>query len=319
MTSKPKWLLNLAYMTLGEHPDKVDPRYLLKLDRFAHSEFDIGKFRDVGDRVGVNRYNQSGGAIMDDFDGDDRLDLAVTCNDITQAMSYYHNAGDGRFVDCSEAAGVANQLGGLVCYQADYDNDGDLDIFIPRGAWVPHVVRPTLLSNDGKGHFKDVTREAGLLDPVNSNAAGWADYDNDGWVDLFVACERQPHRLYHNRGNGTFEEVAAKAGLAEDTEKFCKGCTWIDFDNDRYSDLFINDQAGKARLYRNNGDGTFTNVTRRTWHRWAVKGFPMLGVRLRQRRLDRHLRDFVRPHLERRRPRPPGPAAYPAFQPLVPQ
>ncbi len=94
-----KWLLNLAHMTLGEHPDGVDSRYRLSLDRFAHSEFDIGKFRDVGEKVGVNRYNQSGGAIMDDFDGDGRLDLAVTCNDITQSMSYYHNDGDGRFVD----------------------------------------------------------------------------------------------------------------------------------------------------------------------------------------------------------------------------
>ena len=83
---------------------------------------------------------------MDDFDGDGRLDLAVTCNDITQAMSYYHNVGDGRFADVSESAGVANQLGGLVCYQADYNNDGHLDIFIPRGAWVPHAVRPTLLA-----------------------------------------------------------------------------------------------------------------------------------------------------------------------------
>ena len=187
-------------MTLGEHPDQVDPRYLIKLDRFTHSEFDIGKFRDVGEKVGVNRFNQSGGAIMDDFDGDGRLDLAVTCNDITQAMSYYHNVGDGRFADVSESAGVANQLGGLVCYQADYNNDGHLDIFIPRGAWVPHAVRPTLLRNNGDGSFSDVTKESGLLDPVNSNAAAWADYDNDGWVDLFIACERQPNRLFRNRG-----------------------------------------------------------------------------------------------------------------------
>ena len=76
-----------------------------------------------------------------------------------------------------------------------------------------------------------------MLDPLNSNAAAWADFDNDGWVDLFVACERQPNRLYRNRGNGTFEEVAAGAGVAEKMEKFCKGCTWLDFDNDRFPDL----------------------------------------------------------------------------------
>jgi hypothetical protein len=269
-----KWLLNLAHMTLGEHPNQVDPKHLIKLDRFTNSEFDIGKFRDVGEKVGVNRFNQSGGAIMDDFDGDGRLDLAVTCNDITQAMSYYHNVGDGRFADVSESAGVANQLGGLVCYQADFNNDGYLDIFIPRGAWVPHAVRPTLLRNNGDGSFSDVTKESGLLDPVNSNAAAWADYDNDGWVDLFVACERQPNRLFRNRGNGGFEEVAAKAGVDENMDKFCKGCTWIDFDNDRYPDLFINDLQAKARLYRNNGDGTFKNVSEALGIDGPSTGFP---------------------------------------------
>ncbi len=80
----------------------------------------------------------------------------------------------------SENAELTGQLGGLVCYQADYDNDGQMDIFVARGAWMPVEMRPTLLRNDGAGRFVDVTRSAGLLDPVNSNAAAWADYDNDG-------------------------------------------------------------------------------------------------------------------------------------------
>jgi len=269
-----RWLLNLAHMTLGEHPSGVDPRYVISLDRFAHSEFDIGKFRDVGHIVGVNRFNQSGGAIMDDFDDDGLLDLAVTCNDITQAMTFYHNTGNGTFEDRTESAGVADQLGGLVCYQADYDNDGHLDIFIPRGAWVPHAVRPTLLRNNGQGGFIDVTQSAGLLDPLNSNAAAWADYDNDGWVDLFIACERQPNRLFHNRGDGTFVDLAAQAGVDESFKKFNKGCTWIDYDNDRYPDLFVNDMTGKARLYHNNRNGTFTNVNSTMGIDGPSTGFP---------------------------------------------
>ena len=269
-----KWLLNLAHMTLGEHPSGVDPRYLISLERFTHSEFDIGKFRDVGALVGVNRFNQSGGAIMDDFDGDDRLDLAVTCNDPTQSMSYYHNAGNGRFEDRSESAGVANQLGGLVCYQADYNNDGCLDIYIPRGAWVPHAVRPTLLADKGDGSFVDVTEKAGLLDPLNSNAAAWADFDNDGWIDLFVACERQPNRLYRNRGNGTFVDVAAQAGVDEEDGEILKGCTWLDYDNDRFPDLYLNDLAGKGRLYRNSGNGTFKNVSEAMGIDGPSTGFP---------------------------------------------
>ena len=130
------------------------------------------------------------------------------------------------------------------------------------------------MRNNGDGSFTDVTNESGLLDPVNSNAAAWADYDNDGWVDLFIACERQPNRLFRNRGNGTFEEVAAKAGIDENMEKFCKGCTWIDYDNDRYPDLFINDLQAKARLYRNNGDGTFKNVSERWASTGRRRGFP---------------------------------------------
>jgi ASPIC and UnbV/FG-GAP-like repeat len=256
-----RWLLNLAHMTLGEHPGQVDPRFRISLTRFQQSEFDIGRFRDIGHVVGVDRLNQAGGAVMDDFDGDDRLDLAVTSTDPTQAMSFYHNRGDGTFEDRSESAGVLGQLGGLVCYQTDYNNDGHLDLFIPRGAWYPFPMRPTLLRNDGGGHFVDVTAEAGLLNAVNSLNACWADYDNDGWLDLFIGCERQPNRLYHNLGDGSFEEVAAGAGIDEKDRTLCKGSTWIDFDNDRYADLFLNYLSGDACLFRNNRDGTFSNVT----------------------------------------------------------
>jgi hypothetical protein len=256
-----RWLLNLAHMTLGEYPDKVDPRFRLNLDRFLHSEFDLGAFREVSHLVGLERSNVSGGAIMDDFDNDGLLDIVVTCSDPGENMAYYRNKGDSTFEDRTQAAGLAGQLGGLVCYQADYDNDGRLDIFIPRGAWHNWPMRPTLLRNRGDGGFTDVTREAGLLDPVNSNAAAWADYDNDGWVDLFVGCERQVNRLYRNKGDGTFEERAAKAGLGCDPARWCKGCAWLDFDNDGFSDLFLNNFGDVGRLYRNNRDGHFIEVT----------------------------------------------------------
>ena len=256
-----RWLLNLAHMTLGEYPDKVPSPYRIALDRFVRSEFDIGRFRDVGHLVGIDRINQAGGAVMDDFDGDDRLDLAVTSTDPTQAMAIYHNRGDGTFEDRSESAGVLGQLGGLVCYQTDYNNDGRLDLFIPAGPGTRIPMRPSLLRNDGGNRFTDVTAEAGLLHAVNSLTASWADYDNDGWLDLFIGCERQPNRLYHNRGNGTFEEVAARAGVDEKDRTFCKGSTWIDFDNDRFPDLFLDYFSGDACLFRNNRDGTFSNVT----------------------------------------------------------
>ncbi len=256
-----RWLLNVAHMTLGEYPEKVDTRYLLLLDGFFKSEFDIGRFRDVADVAGVNRFNQAGGALMEDFDNDGRLDLAVTSFDPLQRISLYHNQGDGTFEDRADQAGVAEQLGGLFCVQTDYDNDGKMDIYIPRGAWLHMPMPPSLLRNKGDGTFEDVTKRAGLLDPVNSNSATWADYDNDGRLDLFVCCEQQANRLYHNEGDGTFKEVAANAGLEGLGRTFCKGAAWIDFDNDRYPDIFLNYLNGNAVLYHNDRDGTFTNVS----------------------------------------------------------
>ncbi len=256
-----RWLLNVAHMTLGEYPGGVDPQYLLSIERFERSEFDIGRFLDVAHEAGVDRENLSGGAILDDFDGDGRLDLVVTDFAPTGPMAYYRNKGDGTFEDRTASSGLDGQLGGLACFQADFDNDGRLDVFVPRGAWLKYPIRPSLLRNVGEGRFVDVTEASGLLDPINAHAACWGDYDNDGRLDLFVACERQTNRLYRNKGDGTFEEVARKAGVAGSAEDFAKGATWIDYDNDDFPDLFINNFRGLPYLFRNRRDGTFLEVT----------------------------------------------------------
>ena len=213
--------------------------------------------------MGVNRLNQAGGAVMEDFDNDGLLDLVVSSFDPTEPLAMYRNKGDGAFQDRSAAAGVTGQLGGLYCVQTDYNNDGLMDVYVARGAWIPFAIRPSLLKNNGDGTFTDVTKESGLLDPVNSNSAAWADYDNDGWLDLFVCCERQPNRLYHNREDGTFEEVGGRAGLRAKAlaTPMCKGVTWFDVDNDDYPDLFLSYLSGAAELYRNNRDGTFVEAT----------------------------------------------------------
>jgi hypothetical protein len=267
-----RWLLNLAHMTLGEHPDKVDPKYLISLDPFLHNEFNIGKFRDIGNLVGIDRFNQAGGAILDDFHNDGLLDLVVTSMDPTQSMAFFRNKGDGTFLDNTAAAGLQGQLGGLNCVQTDFNNDGNLDIFIPRGAWLMQPMPPSLLRNNGNGTFSDVTRAAGLLDPVNSNCATWADFNNDGFLDLFICCESQPNRLYRNKGDGTFEEVAAKTGV-QGRGHYCKGAAWIDFDNDGYPDLFLSNLKGPAQLFHNNRNGTFTDVTESMGIRGPSQGF----------------------------------------------
>lgn len=267
-----KWLLNLAHMTLGEHPAKVDPRHRLLFDAFSRSEFDIGEFRDVGHLVGVSRLNQSGGGIMDDFDNDGLFDLVVTSWAPSEPMAFYRNKGDGTFEDRTQAAGLDRQQGGLYCVQADYNNDGRTDIFVPRGSWLPENLaqRPSLLRNNGDGTFTDVTREAGLLTPVNSTSASWADFDNDGHLDLLICCQRQPCLFYRNKGDGTFEEIRVRAGLPD--LQGCLGAAWIDFDNEGYPDLFVNLEAS-GQLFRNNRNGTFTEVTREMGIDGPAKGF----------------------------------------------
>ncbi|MFN0054371.1 MAG: FG-GAP-like repeat-containing protein [Planctomycetales bacterium] len=258
-----RWLLNVAHMTLGEYPHALTADELLELEQFTRPTAEVAPWRDVGHLVRVNRYNQAGGAILEDFDNDGLLDIVTTSMDPREHMAYFRNAGDGTFADQTREAGLEAQLGGLYCVQTDYNNDGFMDIFVPRGAWLQHAIRPSLLRNERHGTFSDVTLEAGLLDPVNSISGAWADYDNDGWLDLFVCCERQASRLYRNLGNGSFEEVARDVGLQVEGEEDCKGAAWIDFDNDGFQDLFLNylTPQGGARLYRNLRNGRFADVT----------------------------------------------------------
>jgi hypothetical protein len=115
-----RWLLKVAHMTLGGHPRGVDPRFLVSLDHFLEFEFDIGKFRDIGHLVGVNRFNLAGGAVMEDLDHDGLLDLGVTTFDPSEPMAFYRNMGDGSFEDRTESAGLMAQLGGKNLVQTDY-------------------------------------------------------------------------------------------------------------------------------------------------------------------------------------------------------
>jgi hypothetical protein len=259
-----RWLLNVAHMTLGEYPDKVNPKFLVPLDRFKNSEVSIGVFKNIAKDLGLARLNQAGGAIMEDFDNDGLLDIAISTFDPTMAMAIYMNDGKGTFVNRTEEAKVTDQLGGLNAMQTDYNNDGHKDVFIVRGAWVaPNMaMRPTLLKNNGDKTFTDVTEEVGMDYPVNSIAASWFDYDNDGWLDCFLCCEKQRNRLYHNTRDGKFEEVAIEAGVSGLSSFECKGSAWIDYDNNGWYDLFVNNiTEDGARFYRNNKDGTFTDIT----------------------------------------------------------
>ncbi len=212
-----RWLLNVACMTVGDYPDKVPPRWLIPPKVFA-SDVDFPRFREVAPLAGLAPNELSGGSIVDDFDGDNLLDVMVTSIGLRDQMHFYHNNGDGTFTDRTREAGLMGLTGGLNLVPADFDNDGHLDVFVLRGAWMRSEGKhpDSLLRNRGDGTFEDVTEAAGLLSFHPSQTAAWLDFDGDGRLDLFVGNESLPGptqprhfcELFHNQGDGTFKEIA---------------------------------------------------------------------------------------------------------------
>jgi hypothetical protein len=267
-----KWLLNIAYMTLSQYPGDVPREHLIPPGTFESVE-GLAPFKDISSPKGLDVCALAGGVIMDDFDNDGSLDLIVSSAGPCDPLHYFHNNGDGTFSDWTEKSGLANQLGGFNLIQADYNNDGWLDFLVLRGAWeVP--MRKSLLRNNGDGTFTDVTRQAGLAIPSTSTqTAVWADFDNDGYVDLFVGNENAPSQLFHNNGNGTFIEVAHQAGV--DRVAFTKGVTAGDYDNDGYMDIYVSNLGGKNFLYHNNHNGIFTEVAKELGVDTPINSFPV--------------------------------------------
>jgi len=194
----------------------------------------------------------------------------------------------------------------------DYDNDGWLDVFVLSGTRLegaPPGATNRLYKNNRDGTFTDVTEKAGLARSGWGSAVTVGDYDNDGFDDLFVTCYGQ-NVLYRNNGDGTFSDVTEKAGLRQDTVRYGSGCTWVDYDRDGHLDLFVATYLdttleklprpgqnadcrwknvpvncgprglppGFVQLFHNNGDGTFTDVTRRSGIAAASGSYPMTAV-----------------------------------------
>lgn len=271
-----RWLLNIAYMTLDEYPDGVPEPYRIAPE-FFKSDVEFPRFRNIGPELGLDTFNLCGGAIVDDFDNDGYLDIVTSTWDTKGQMRFFRNDRDGTFTDNTEKADLLGFFGGLNMVHADYDNDGDLDILVLRGAWLGNSGQHpnSLLRNDGHGKFRDVTFEAGLGEVhYPTKTAAWADYDNDGDLDLFVGNEstddmQAPCQLFRNNADGTFQDVAEEAGVSQPL--FAMGVVWGDYDNDRYPDLYVSTGFSSLlnpmelrpppnRLYRNRGDGTFENV-----------------------------------------------------------
>lgn len=264
-----KWLLNYAYMTLGQYPDKVPTQYLIPTSAFKPEE-DMPRFRDVAPQAGLDAFSLSGGVIVDDFENNGRLDIVKSSLDSCAPLQYFHNNGDGTFSEQAAYRGLADQLGGLNIVQTDYNNDGCLDILVLRGGWeVPQ--HKSLLRNNCDGTFTDVTAASGLAAPSASQTAVWVDINNDGLLDLFVGNENGPAQLFLNKGDGTFQDISHSAGI--DRISFAKGVAAADYDNDGYADLFVSNLTGPDFLYHNNHDNTFTEVAERAGVQGPTRGF----------------------------------------------
>ena len=259
-----------------------------------------GTFTDVTKKAGVGDTGYGHGCAVGDYNNDGQLDLYVT-NYGTNRL--YRNNGDGTFTEVAESAGVTEPRWSTSCAFADYDRDGNLDLYvvnyivfdINENPWcglrekgIRAYCEPdnftaqsdTLYRNNGDGTFTDVTQTAGIYNTTGKGlGVVWADYNNDGAADIYVANDSTENFFYRNNGDGTFEEVGFMVGVAlseNGAPENGMGTTFGDWNNDGWFDLTVTNYAQQTNtLYHNDADGFFTDATTTT--KTAQRTYPYLG------------------------------------------
>jgi hypothetical protein len=270
-------------MPAGAMPDKRDAKYWNRLYRQKAD----GHFEDVTEKAGVRGTGYSMGVAAADYDNDGWVDLYVTAYG---SNTLFRNRGDGTFEDVTKRANVAGAGWSTSAGWVDYDRDGRLDLFVARymewdfkaGTLYCGDPRPgfraychpdnfkgssnLLFRQKADGTFEDVTAASKIYDPEGKGlGVAFADFDDDGLADIFVANDSVRQSLYRNRGDGRFEDVAlmAGAGYDENGKTFAgMGVDAADYDNDGHPDVIVTALSNETYpLFRNNGDGTFTYAT----------------------------------------------------------
>jgi enediyne biosynthesis protein E4 len=261
---------------LGTIPQKTGPEYW---NRLYHQKVD-GSFEDVTEKAGLQGAGYGMGVAVGDYDNDGYEDLYVTAYG---GNKLYHNNGDGTFTDVTGRAGVAGGGWSTSAVWVDLDEDGRLDLVVLRylqwdfeDLWCGQrkegyrsycepdsfkPVAPLVYHNDGNGHFTEISQKTGISKLGKGLGIALADYDRDGHIDIFVANDSMFEFLYHNKGNGTFEEVGMVSDVAADGDGRTyagMGVDFADYNNDGLPDLAITNLANQVyALYQNNGDGSF--------------------------------------------------------------
>lgn len=290
-----RYLLNIAAMTLGQYPMGIEEAYRIPTDAFeAPDYFDSWTNRALD--LGIDVTGIAGGSIAEDFNGDGLIDLMASSYFYGDPVRLFLNKGAEGFQEVSETAGLKGISGGLNMMQTDYNNDGNIDVFILRGGWLGKGGKQpnSLLRNEGDGTFTDVTRSAGLLSFHPTQTACWADFNNDGWLDVFIGNETgqyvnelgnneiqsesdtHPCELYINQGDGTFQNQAASWKV--DRKGFVKGVVAADFNNDGWQDMYMSFLDQPNALLINQGGSGFEDMAVQAGVLEPIRSFPVVAA-----------------------------------------
>ena len=230
-----------------------------------HNNGDL-TFTDMAMQAGLTRPGiENRTAAWADYNGDGFLDVFIT-----RMSGLFRNNGNGTFTEVTTAAGIVVSGDAQAGAWGDYDNDGDPDLYVTFGVDTGSPVQGILYRNNGNGTFHDVTTQSGAVNIANALGATWADYDNDGFLDLYVVnSSNRANRLFHNNGDGTFTDVASTVGVEAKKGGAGTDASFIDYNNDGFLDLFVCNGAGNKTgpylLFRNNGN-------RHNWLKVVLRG-----------------------------------------------